>query len=172
MGGGCVVELAQGHSGSGDGLLRPGFDLQVHVAELSQIDDHAFADIPAAHCTTGAPRDQRNALFGRPADQADEIGLIPGEADRSRENSVNPGSLGVGGSSAGIVPVLALDVGRRQHRPKLTILSPWLSFLALNSFISMWIAGWATSGTSGTADLCPIRATTIPLLPCTSPGQP
>ena len=67
MGGSSVIELAQGHSGAGDCPARTGFDLEAPVAELSQIDDHPFADIPASHRTTGTAGDQRDAMSRLPS---------------------------------------------------------------------------------------------------------
>jgi hypothetical protein len=67
MGGSSLIELAEGHSGAGNCPARTGFDLEAPVAELSQIDDHTFPDIPASHRTTGTAGDQRDARVDCPA---------------------------------------------------------------------------------------------------------
>jgi hypothetical protein len=60
-------------------------------------------------------------MISGPADQPDEVFLIPGQSDRPGDNPIDPRAFCVGGPGSHIVPIDTFHVRLRQHRLKLTI---------------------------------------------------
>jgi uncharacterized protein len=117
------IELTQCHARASYGPASSGVHIEPPIRHPGKIHDNALAHVAAAHPAAGASRSEWYPVVSGPTDQPSQVFHVGRQADREREDAIDPRGLRVGGTSPQISAIDAPDVGRRQHRPKLTIFS-------------------------------------------------
>ena len=119
------VELGEGHARARDRALPRGVELEPPPCHSGEINDDTVAHISSPHGAAGTAGDQRHLLLRCPTDCRLQILDISRQADRARQNTVDAGTLGIGGPYPLVGSISAPDGWSRQHREKLTIFSPY-----------------------------------------------
>jgi hypothetical protein len=119
------AQLCEGDSTAGHRSAVASIDLESPSGQAGEVYDHPIAHIAAAHGAACAAGNERNPVSAGPADQLLQILDVGRQAYGMREDAIDPGGFGIGGPGPHIGSIDAPDSGRRRHRQKLTIFSPY-----------------------------------------------
>ena len=101
----------RGHEGPAPGRVH----VEPRRSERREVDDDPVAHVAPAHRAARAPRHQRRAGGGSPADQLLEVWNAGGDRHRRRHDPVDARALRVGGTGPVVGAKLAFQAGSLQH---------------------------------------------------------